>query len=409
MKTIAFSILFVVTHGLTAQAADDVVQLELSAGKHARERCVVSCTLPEKFSDSKHLSLMRTADGKSIPVQIDSTAEGKRIYWILNKKLPAKQTRRYNLQSSQQPFKQDAPVTNTVTLKIDGKQIRIAVSEKPVLVYHQAIVKSPLKDAPYYARSGYIHPLYTPSGKEITDDFNPDHAHQHGVMFAWRKILFDGRHNNAWDQKQNTGRIEHGEVKAVAVGPVFATFTALLKHVDLTAKQAPVTMLNETWRVRVYAFADDFLFDIISTQTCATDKPVVIEKYHYGGMTIRGHADWMDTKTFDFLTNENKTRADGNHSRPNWVAMHGLLQGEPVGITIFDHPHNFRFPQPVRLHPKMPYFCFVPAQLGEFRIEPGKPFVSQYRYHIHHGKTNSVVANQIWDNYTQAAHVTVVK
>jgi len=385
-------------------AADADIYLEVAAGKHARKQTVIRYELPKKLQHEKHFSLVRVDNGKSIPVQAESTAKGNSLFWILEEELPAKSIRKYQLQASKQAGKS----THVVTLKDDGKQILIKVGEKPVLVYHHAIVKSSIPDEPYYARSGYIHPLYTPSGKVMTDDLNPDHAHQHGIMFAWRKLQFDGRHNNAWDQKAMLGRIEHAEIKSITSGNVFGTLTVLIKHIDLTGPQGAVTMLDENWKIRVFAIQDHFLFDIISTQTCATEKPVLIEKYHYGGMTIRGSAEWTDANLCNFLTSEGKTRADGNHTRPNWVEMHGSLNDERVGVTIFDHPENFRFPQPVRLHPSMPYFCFVPAQLGEFSIEPGKPFVSKYRYCVHTAKPNAA-ANQIWKNYTQSLHAHLVK
>ena len=36
-------------------------------------------------------------------------------------------------------------------------------------------------------------PAAEPSGQVVTDDFNPDHAHEHGIMFAWRQATFEGK------------------------------------------------------------------------------------------------------------------------------------------------------------------------------------------------------------------------
>lgn len=168
-------------------------------------------------------------------------------------------------------------------------------------------------------------------------------------------------------------------------------------------------MLNETWEIRVFAISGHFLFDIISTQTCATDLPVLIKKIHYGGLAFRGDADWHDSREYDFLTSQGKTKADGNHTRPNWVQIHDQVEGESVGLTIFDHPQNFRYPQPVRLHPTMSYFCFAPAQLGDFSIEPGTPYVSKYRFCVHTGKPDATTSNKIWSNYAQPIQARVLK
>lgn len=37
---------------------------------------------------------------------------------------------------------------------------------------------------PHFRRGGYIHPVFTPTGQELTGDFPPDHAHQHALFFA---------------------------------------------------------------------------------------------------------------------------------------------------------------------------------------------------------------------------------
>ena len=79
-----------------------------------------------------------------------------------------------------------------------------------------------------------------------------------------------------------------------------------------------------------------------------------------------------------------------------------------AGVTIMDHPDNFCFPQPVRLHPYMPYFCFAPAVLGSFDIEAGKPHVSRYRFCVHDGKVEPGVIERLWHDYTHPPMVRVV-
>ncbi|KKL11890.1 hypothetical protein LCGC14_2541270, partial [marine sediment metagenome] len=110
----------------------------------------------------------------------------------------------------------------------------------------------------------------------------------------------------------------------------------------------------------------------------------------------------------DYLTREGKTKRDGNHTRPGWVDMYGPLDGKMTGVTILDHPGNFRFPQPVRLHPSMPYFCFTPAVLGSFTIEPGKSYVSRYRFCVHEEKLDRKVTERLWHDYAHPAKVRIV-
>ncbi len=65
-----------------------------------------------------------------------------------------------------------------------------------------------------------------------------------------------------------------------------------------------------------------------------------------------------------------KGRIDGNHARCSWVRLTGKV--EPRGLLVLSHRDNFRSPQAVRIHPKMPYFVFSPCVDGEFRISRGR-------------------------------------
>ena len=59
-----------------------------------------------------------------------------------------------------------------------------------------------------FTRGGYIHPIYSPAGKLITDDFPPNHIHHHGVWWAWTKTEFEGRHPDFWNMGDGKGRVE---------------------------------------------------------------------------------------------------------------------------------------------------------------------------------------------------------
>jgi hypothetical protein len=383
--------------------AGPALLLEVAAGKQTRQNCVVSMPLPPEMK-GQHLTLVREDDAAELPVQVDLSTAQPQLVWIINKPLSKNATRRYRLFARESQASQ----SEQVSVADDGSHLNVTVDGKPVLTYNHAIVLAPRRDQAYYDKSGYIHPLFTPAGKVITDDFNPDHAHQHGIMFSWRKMIFEGRENNGWDQKSKLGKVEHNKVDSFTSGPVFGSFTATIDHVDLTRKAGPVTMLKDKWYVRVYAMDNRFLFDITSTQNCATKQPVTIDKVHYGGMTIRGHADWHDGHSYDFLTSEGKNKVDGNQSRPRWVELFGPLDGETAGVTILSHPGNFRFPQPVRLHPKMPYFCFAVASPDAFTIEPGKPYVSRYRFYVHDGKPSASVDQSLWEDYADPPTVKVI-
>ncbi len=95
--------------------------------------------------------------------------------------------------------------------------IRITLRGKPVLTYQKAIVAPPGDMEDLYSRSGYIHPVYSPSGKEVTGDFPVDHPHQHALFFAWTSTTFEGRKVDFWNRSPSD---------RLLVDPVFATPSA---------------------------------------------------------------------------------------------------------------------------------------------------------------------------------------
>jgi hypothetical protein len=335
-----------------------------------------------------------------VPVQI-TRDDPPRILWIIGEKLKAGETRRYRLSRVA-----TAPAPSSVTCRDNGRQLVVAVGDKPVLNYNHAVIPAPNADEAYYARSGYLHPLFAPDGQVLTDDFAPDHAHQHGVMFAWTNTTFEGRDINFWEQKSQTAKIEHVDVLDTFDGPVAGGFRVSLRHSDLTAPAGTKPVLDETWEVRVYHVRDGFLFDVHSTQRCAGDSPLTINQYHYGGMAIRGRREWLSPGSSDFLTSEGKTRADGNHTRPDWVTLHGRFDGRTYGVTMFSDPDNFRAPQPVRLHPSKPYFVFAPLVLGEFQIRAGTPYESRYRFFVRQGELDAERTRQLWRDVADPPLVT---
>ena len=377
--------------------------IEVSAGKHDRVATPVSVELPASFAGQRQITLKQLETGDSVPAQVNGK-KPRRLVWLLRDPLAAGETRRYSVSRTETTDS----TKRAATVEDDGKHLTITVGGKPVLVYNVAVVPSPNRNEAYYDRSGYIHPLYNPRGQIVTDDFAPDHPHQHGIMFPWTNTTFEGRAVNFWDQKSGKGKVEHTSIESQTSGPVFAEFTVGLKHLDLTTLDKPAPVLIENWRVRVYNLTEYFLFDLVSTQQSDV-SPLNINQYHYGGLAIRGHRNWLNSGQGDFLTNEGKSRKDGNHTRPRWCDMHGLIDGQTTGVTILGDPRNFRAPQPVRLHPQKPYFCFAPMVLGKFKIEADKPYVSRYRFYVHNGKLDPQTAQRLWNDVADPPAARIVE
>lgn len=385
------------------------VELELTAGDYDRDQTPITFLLPKKLAEFQHFKLVRAADKQEIAAQRYPGKTAK-IGWVLARPLDKGETRQYRLTAQEQvPLSAGA---SCVSVEDDGRSLLVNVGERPALRYNYEVNEGPKGMDPIYRRSGYIHPLFTPSGRELTGDFPADHPHQHAVFFAWTNTSLDGRPLNFWDQKGRTGRIEHVKLEGERErGPVFAQFGARLRHLDITTPESPQPVLNENWVVRVYNTKGYFLVDLYSRQRNTSVWPLVINKYHYGAMAIRGNDQWFGKPNTlgDFLTSEGKGREDGNATRARWVEMHGDLDGKPAGVAIMGHPKNFRAPQPVRLHPSKPYFCFAPMALGEFEIKPDETYVSQFRFYLHDGPVDAKESERLWNDYANPPKAVIVK
>lgn len=331
----------------------------------ASQEVPLSSPLPAGADPSKPWRLVRESDGKEVLSQIRAGT----IFWA-----EGEAPRKYRLESASPgtPMRVEAVVKE--------KHVTLRAAGKDVVRYNLGAPAAPAGADPAHERSAYLHPVWTPDGRVISNDFPPKHEHHHGIWFSWRTGEFEGRKLNAFAPLEKLGRQEHAALDEVFSGVVFGWFRARQRLVDLNAPGGPKAALEDVWEVRVYALAGAFVFDLDSTQSCASESAFTNQKNYYGGLGFRGSSEWEGKEGVAFLTSEGKTRLDGNGTAARWVAMNGKIGGKEAGFGLLCHPSNFRAPQATRLHPSEPFFCWVPGAEAEHRIEPGKPYVSRYRF-----------------------------
>lgn len=293
-----------------------------------------------------------------------------------------------------------------VTASRDKEQIIFRTGDRELLRYQAepgALPRPDIKEA--FRRGGYLHPIYTPSGKLVTDDYPSNHVHHHGIWMPWTKTSFEGREPDFWNMGGGKGRVEFVSLGKLWSKDGRAGFSARHQFVDLLAQPSKIA-LNETWEVEVSAVAAQgsepaqTIIDLTSTQTCASESPLKLPKYHYGGLGFRGNWAWNGPTEWKVLTSEGETdRNKANEKRSNWCWVGGLVDGQPAGVTILSASTNYRAPQPMRLHPKEPFFCFAPQQLGDMEIAPGMPYVSRYRFIVTDGQPTREQAESWWKTW----------
>jgi methane monooxygenase PmoA-like len=380
------------------------ITVEIGAWAAARKGTPVRWKAPDGLALPAAWMLVSAEGGKEVTVQGEAGRDGS-VFFLLDRDLKTGEKRRYRIE----PAAQSAAQARAECADLGGKHLVLRAGGKDVLRYNNAVVEPPTGIEPVFARSGYIHPVWTPSGLVISNDFPANHKHHHGIWMPWTKAEFEGREVNFWEQGYGLGKVECTALDEKVSGPVFGGFRARHRFLDLKAPGGPKPVLDETWELKVYAVDRQFLADFTSIQSTAGESPLLLKEYRYGGFGFRGAAEWEGKEGVEFLTSEGKTRANGHATRARWCLLRGKVGGKPCAIGFLCHPSNFRFPQRMRIHDTEPFFNFTPCQVGDFAIERGKPFVSRYRIVVADGALEPEEMESLWLEYAEPPRVEVVK
>jgi hypothetical protein len=371
--------------------------IQLHAGSHDQTDVIVRV---KHAGLSPKKSYAIKLDGKMIPAQVTNDSS---LAFFFAGSIGAGETKTGQLLETK------AKAKATVQINSSNGKLTVTDGQKALLVYHTAVVMPPADSPDYYKRSGFIHPVYSPNGEILTDDFPAGHVHQHALFAAWTNTTFKNSLIDFWNQHSKKGTVEHIKIIDISEGPVCAQLRTLLRY----KSNAFGEVLQEKWTITVYPRGDHYIFDIESEQTNTSADTLYINKYHYGGMAFRGSKYWNpdDKKNYrnnwNILTSEGIKDSAANHTHAKWVDASGKVDKATAGITVFTHPSNFRYPQPIRVHPTMPYWVYAPMVHGAFTIDPGAKYFSKFRYYVHNGMPDTKFIEKLREDYAEEMKVTI--
>ncbi|MHC4633486.1 MAG: DUF6807 family protein [Planctomycetota bacterium] len=299
--------------------------------------------------------------------------------------------------------------STVVEVTKDDSVLQIRQGDTKILQYNHAPVPPPEGKNPLYTRSGFIHPLWSPTGDVLTEIHPADHIHHVGIWMPWTKTKFEGKDVDFWNLAGGQGTVRFVKFLSTTSGPVYGGFKAEQEHVALKTSDGEKVVLREEWDVRVYNIGGPqkgyWLWDFVSRQRCVADSPLNQVKYRYGGFGFRAAAEWEGENAM-YLTSEGKTRKDGHATRARWCEAAGAIEGKWAGITFMSHPENFRHPEPMRIWPSgHVFFNWAPSQAGDWVMEPGKEHVFRYRQYVHEGKVKVADAERVWRDFAEPPKV----
>jgi hypothetical protein len=286
------------------------------------------------------------------------------------------------------PLASLAQQKNNIEIRQEQTNVTVLVGGLKLLTYHTSTVMPPPDSPSLYQRSGFIHPLYSPSGNIMTDDFPSNHAHQHALFHAWTNNRYKGQHLDFWNQHLREGTVRSAGVTSIRHEKKFSELRTRQEYVSLTQG----VVLEEIWTIKILPQTNPFAFELTVEQRNVSRDTLFLEKHIYGGMAFRGSKHWdPHNKTafqnkWSVLTDKGLRDSAANHTAAKWVTVSGRINGKTSYVTVKDHPENFRHPQKIRVHPDMPYWAYSPVVDGPFFIAPGGTYKAVYSYTVGDGE-----------------------
>lgn len=339
-----------------------------------------------------------------------------RLWWILDGKTNAGAKREFFL------FR-DVPGTTTgaITTELTKDNIILKKGASEILNYRKSIMYPPARVDSAFKRSGFIHPMYSPSGNILTRVSPRDHYHHFGIWNPWTKVRIGNHETDFWNLGSKQGTVQFAGINSVINGPVYGGFSVKQDHIDFRVVKSGELAINEIWDVRAWNTepvegVNAYLVDFTTFLSVAGNEPIVFVAYRYaGGIGFRATGEWNRNNS-TVLTSEGLTRKDADGSRARWADINGAFEGKGnSGITFFSHPANRDFPEPMRVWPENQngvgdvYFEFCPTRHNDWQLDPGKQYRLKYRMLVYDGKIDKEVAERLWNDFAYPPTIALLK
>lgn len=359
------------------------------------------------FLPDSMLSLVELQGKSTVPVsfQIDHGVN-RELHWVIETKNNLAKKRTYQLVKGKA-----ASAPRVEVAENDGAMV-IKAGDRQLLQYNFKTVYPPKGVNPYFKRSAFIHPLWSPHGQVLTRIQPPDHYHHYGIWNPWTHIRYKKDTIDLWNLNSKDGTVRFANFTAVKSGPVFGEYAAVHEHVAFDRGSEEVIM-NELQAVRIYQPDKDYyIADVFIQMNCATANPVTLLEYRYGGFGWRTTEKW-DNKNSEVLTSEGLTRKEADSKAARWCLVQGAIDDDHAGVVLMSYPSNYNHPEPMRIWPENQYnrgdmFAnFSPTRNMDWPLEPGKNYVLKYRLLVFNGKFNKEKSESAWQYFANPPKVTV--
>jgi sugar phosphate isomerase/epimerase len=286
------------------------------------------------------------------------------------------------------------------------KKLKVEINGKLFTEYNYQDVPRP-----------FFYPVIGPSGVPIIrhwpmkegKDEAQDHVHHRSLWFTHGEV--NGQ--DFWGEGRGSGKIVHEKFDKITSGRDVGIIQSRNKWVARDGK----VVCTDTRTQRFYSRPDGQLMDFEITFHASQGK-VVLGDTKEGSMAIRlAPTMRVEGKVGRGHIINSEGHRDGSAwgKRAAWCDYYGPVNGDIVGVAIFDHPKNPKHPtwwhvRTYGLFAANPFgvhnFERKPKGVGDITIPAGESLTFRYRFYFHKGDAEQA---QVAKHYRQYASTKPVK
>ena len=354
----------------------------VNAGFHNRDGCPVSVNVNHPGVSQLHdhaVTLTDTASGDIISAQCYADEGGATtLTWILDG-LAAGESRTYTLSEG------SVAGETGVQLKEEAETITVTLNDRHFTTFRYA--KAQFRP--------YFFPVLGPNGREVTrgetSDISKDHVHHRSLYVAYGEV----NDVDLWGEGSNSGRVvPQGFTQKQGGAVVSRLYTQ-----NSWQTQVGEVLMTDVQNYRIYNLPEDAALLDLDLSFIASVGDVHFGDTKEGGIiSIRVHPS-MNASDGGKMENAfgGINEAETWGKRANWCDYSGVVDGTPVGIAVFDHIVNPRYPTywHVRNYGLMGSNIFGgssferdPSKDGSYTLKQGEEMHFRFRVLIHAGDAN---------------------
>ncbi|MFZ4766239.1 MAG: PmoA family protein [Roseimicrobium sp.] len=316
-----------------------------------------------------------------------------------------------------------ALAASTLATAQEGFSVEKTPSGGALVKHHGKLITEYVVDQ---ANKPYLWPIVTPAGVTMTRAYpiqkvegeQWDHPHHRGIFFghesingadSWaEKATFEEQEakkpGSAKQRLSQLGAQRHVAFTKLQATTAQAELVAVTDYLDATGQVSGQDERRITFEMLQGNLAIDF--DITFT---AGTLPVTFADKKDAGLSIRVPTSMaVDTKQGGHIVNSDGiTDKDAWAKRAKWCDYSGPVQGQTVGVAIFNHSQSFRFPTSwhVRTYGLFTANAFGPKSLdktaedGAFTLKPGETVKLRHRFLFHDGDAVSAKVAEACEAY----------